>query len=173
MKVFSEPLHLFTLMHETIATQPHWETYLAPRILLGLWHPRFIPYAQNILPYCKRSFIGVSPGIAKEYFWDSCEVFSMNFGVLASWEGQRCVRACNFIHAPCINHTLRQVPAGVQRGGEEGDGMDGERAGADDRGDAVGRGRHPHGQDEELAGPAGDSQEYVPFSSGGHVGRGD
>ena len=90
MKVFSEPLHLFTLMHETIATQPHWETDLAPRILLGLWHPRFIPYAQNILPYCKRSFIGVSLPIARAYFWDDCEVFSVHFAVLASWEGQRC-----------------------------------------------------------------------------------
>ena len=89
--MFSEPLHLFTLMHEIIAAQPNWETDLAPRILLGLWHPRFIPQAKAILPYCKRSYIGVSTNIARQYFWDDCEVFSINFAVLASWEGQRCV----------------------------------------------------------------------------------
>ncbi|KAH9943176.1 PLC-like phosphodiesterase [Epithele typhae] len=93
VKIFSEPLHLFTLMHEIIAAQPNWQTELAPRILLGLWHPRFLPQAKAILPYCKRSFIGISPSIARSYFWDDCEVFSIHFSALATWEGQRCVIA--------------------------------------------------------------------------------
>lgn len=91
VKVFSDPTRLFTLMHEIIAGQPNWQTDLAPRILLGLWHPRFIQPAKTILPYCKRSFIGRSTWVGKQYFWDSCEVFSINFGSLISWEGQRCV----------------------------------------------------------------------------------
>ncbi|KAI0774560.1 PLC-like phosphodiesterase [Fomes fomentarius] len=94
VKVFSEPLHLFTLMHEIISAQPNWQTDLAPRILLGLWHPRFIPHAKTILPYCKRSFIGLSTSVAKTYFWDSCEVFSINFYILASWGGQSFIREC-------------------------------------------------------------------------------
>ena len=91
VKVFSEPLHLFTLMHEVISAQPNWETDLAPRILLGLWHPRFIPQAKAILPYCRRSYIGISTNVARTYFWDACDAFSINFATLASWEGQRCV----------------------------------------------------------------------------------
>ncbi|RPD66866.1 PLC-like phosphodiesterase [Lentinus tigrinus ALCF2SS1-7] len=115
VKVFSEPLHLFTLMHETIAEQPNWETDLAPRILLGLWHPRFIPYAKNILPYCKRSFIGVSTSIAREFFWDSCEVFSINFYVLASWDGQRFLQECKEagkrVMAWTVNEPVQMIEA--------------------------------------------------------------
>ena len=91
MKVYNDPRRLFTLLHSAISAHEDWETALAPRILLGLWHPRFIPQAKAILPYCKRSYIGVSTNIARQYFWDDCEVFSINFAVLASWEGQRCV----------------------------------------------------------------------------------
>lgn len=89
--MFSDPARLFTLMHEIIAGQPNWQTDLAPRILLGLWHPRFVQPAKKILPYCKRSFIGRSAWVGQKYFWDSCEVFSINFATLASWEGQRYV----------------------------------------------------------------------------------
>ena len=95
VKVTSEPLHLFTLMHEIISAQPNWQTDLAPRILLGLWHPRFLPYAKSILPYCRRSYIGISTTNASKFFWDDCEVFSINFAILASWGGQRCVRAAS------------------------------------------------------------------------------
>lgn len=98
VKVYSEPLHLFTLMHEIISAQPNWQTDLAPRILLGLWHPRFIPHAKTILPYCKRSFIGLSTSVAKTYFWDSCEVFSINFHILASYGGQRYARLQSLIN---------------------------------------------------------------------------
>ncbi|OJT07112.1 hypothetical protein TRAPUB_2046 [Trametes pubescens] len=94
VKVFSDPTRLFTLMHEIIAGQPNWQTDLAPRILLGLWHPRFVQPAKKILPYCKRSFIGRSVWVGRQYFWDSCEVFSINFATLASWEGQRFMEEC-------------------------------------------------------------------------------
>ncbi|KAI0751086.1 PLC-like phosphodiesterase [Daedaleopsis nitida] len=94
VKVFNEPLHLFTLLHEIISAQPNWQTDLAPRIVLGVWHPRFIPHAKAILPYCKLSYIGISIANAREYFWDSCDVFSLNFTIWASWEGQRFLREC-------------------------------------------------------------------------------
>ena len=81
------PLHAHAQHH---SAQPHWETDLAPRILLGLWHPRFLPYAREILPYCRRSCISRDVSIARNYFWKSCDAFSVNFYVLASWEGQRC-----------------------------------------------------------------------------------
>ena len=76
-------------MHEIIAAQPNWETTLAPRILLGLWHPRFISFAKARLPYCRRSYIGNSTYIARKYFWNDCDAFSMAFGALTTADGER------------------------------------------------------------------------------------
>jgi hypothetical protein len=80
-------------MHEFISSQPSWDTLLAPRILLGLWHPKFIQQAKDILPYCKRSYLGHSVYIAKNYFWDHVEAFSMAFPYLANPEGERFVHS--------------------------------------------------------------------------------
>ena len=91
VKVQNDPPRLFNLMHKIISSYDDWKTTLAPRILLGLWHPRFLPHAEKILPYCKRSHIGISPALAKKHFWDSCEVFSMSFASLATTSGQRCI----------------------------------------------------------------------------------
>ena len=90
MKVQNDPPRLFNLMHGIISSYGDWETVLAPRILLGLWHPRFLPHAEKILPYCRRSHIGVSPALVKKHFWESCEVFSMSFASLATAAGEKC-----------------------------------------------------------------------------------
>lgn len=76
-------------MHEIISAQEDWETLLAPRILLGLWHPTFILPAKTHLSYLSLSYIGLDLEIAREYFWDCCDVFSMLFGTLATAEGER------------------------------------------------------------------------------------
>ena len=65
---------------------------MAPRILLGLWHPKFVGPAQEILPYCRRSHIGASSEIANKYFFDGVDAFSMWFPALCTPEGQRFVR---------------------------------------------------------------------------------
>lgn len=91
VKVQNTPARLFALMHETISSHPNWETLLAPRILLGLWHPSFLGPAKEQLPYCRRSYIGNSPAIARKYFWNDCEVFSVSFAALTSGDGQRFV----------------------------------------------------------------------------------
>jgi phosphatidylglycerol phospholipase C len=87
VKVQNDPDRLFRLMHVIVSGQPEWETKLAPRILLGLWHPRFVAYAKARLPYCRRSHIGVSTTLAREYFWDDVEVFSMAFSALVGSDG--------------------------------------------------------------------------------------
>jgi len=89
VKVQNDPNRLFKLIHETISAQENWETTLAPRTVLGLWHPAFIVPAKTHLPYLALSHIGMSLEIAREYFWDSCDVFSMFFASLASIEGER------------------------------------------------------------------------------------
>ncbi len=91
VKAENDPDKLFQLMHATIAAQPEYETALAPRILLGLWHPRFIAPAKARLPYCRRSYIGDSTYIARKYFWKDCDAFSMSFGALTTADGQKCV----------------------------------------------------------------------------------
>ncbi|TFK55429.1 PLC-like phosphodiesterase [Heliocybe sulcata] len=89
VKMQNEPSRLFTLLNKTITSYESWETLLAPRILLGLWHPRFLDPAKNILPYLRRSYIGVSPYVARKYFWDSCDVFSIHFMILVSQDGAK------------------------------------------------------------------------------------
>ena len=94
VKVQNKPAHLFALMHKTISAQPDWETALAPRILLGLWHPSFLPHAKTHLPYCRRSYIGQDIAVARKYFWDSCDVFSIKFSTLAMADGAKFRKDC-------------------------------------------------------------------------------
>ncbi|KAI0722667.1 PLC-like phosphodiesterase [Earliella scabrosa] len=94
VKVQNNPAHLFALMHKVISAQPDWERTLAPRILLGLWHPSFLPHAKAHLPYCRRSYIGQSIAVARKYFWDSCDVFSIKFSTLAMADGAKFRKDC-------------------------------------------------------------------------------
>jgi len=94
VKVYNDPQRLFSLMHQTISDFPNWETDLVPRILLGLWHPSFLKAAMENVPYLKRSHIGQSPYIAREFFWDGVDAFSMNFGSLCTQEGERFRKEC-------------------------------------------------------------------------------
>ncbi|KAL1747243.1 PLC-like phosphodiesterase [Schizophyllum fasciatum] len=92
IKPQNDPERLFTLLDEIISSYADWQTKLAPRLLLGIWHPRFLPYAKSILPYCRRSYIGTSPRVARTYFWNDCDTFSMGFGSLVTYGGAKFVR---------------------------------------------------------------------------------
>ncbi|KAF9478389.1 PLC-like phosphodiesterase [Pholiota conissans] len=94
VKADNDPTRLFTLLHETISAQPDYLTLLAPRIVLGLWHPRFLTPAKTLLPYCRRSYIGNSTRIARKYFWRECDAFSMSFGALTTADGVRFRQEC-------------------------------------------------------------------------------
>ncbi|KAH9045314.1 PLC-like phosphodiesterase [Lactarius pseudohatsudake] len=94
VKVNNEPKRVFTLIDKTITSYPDWKDKLAPRIILGLWHPRFLSAAKAYLPLCRRSHIGTSPDIARKYFWDDCDVFSMWFPGLATADGEKFRREC-------------------------------------------------------------------------------
>jgi len=93
-KVSNDPDRLFSTMHSSLAAFPGWETALAPRILLGLWHPCFIEPAIRHVGYLRRAHIGRSPWIAREYFWPHVEAFSLEFGALCSYEGQKFISEC-------------------------------------------------------------------------------
>lgn len=102
-------------MHEIISAQEDWRVNLAPRIILGLWHSSFIVPAKKQLPYVTMSHIGLSLEIAREYFWDSCEVFSMLFSSLTTSEGARfrqdVARAGKRIMVWTVNDPLQMVEA--------------------------------------------------------------
>lgn len=135
VKPQNDPERLFKLMNEIISSQPDWEVNLAPRILLGLWHPRFLSHAKALLPYCRRSHIGESLYLSRKYFWDDCEVFSVRFGVLTSADGQK------WAPLPCTRRwclICRQVQRRVQDGEQEDHGMDRKQPGAHDGGSQMG-----------------------------------
>ncbi|POW18538.1 hypothetical protein PSHT_05653 [Puccinia striiformis] len=66
---------------------PDHATLLSPRLVLGLWHPKFLDHSARLLPALKKAYIGNSPSMARKYFWDACQGFSMKFSCLVGWEG--------------------------------------------------------------------------------------
>ncbi|EJD53662.1 PLC-like phosphodiesterase [Auricularia subglabra TFB-10046 SS5] len=114
VKVWNNGDRLFQLMKTTIEAQENWETDLAPRILLGLWHPCFIEPAKTHVPYLRRSHIGFSPHIARQYFWDACEGFSMNFSGLSTAEGQRFLRECQAAGKRVMVWTVNEPAAMIE-----------------------------------------------------------
>ncbi|PCH44691.1 PLC-like phosphodiesterase [Wolfiporia cocos MD-104 SS10] len=94
VKVYNDPDRIFSLMRDIISVQPDWEEALAPRIILGLWHSKFIAPAQTMLPYCRLIHIGFSINIARTYFWESCSGFSIFFSTLASAHGEKFRKDC-------------------------------------------------------------------------------
>lgn len=89
IKPNNDPAALFTLLHKIVSSYENWEQNLAPRILLGLWHPKFLEKAKEVMPYACRSYIGRSLEKARKFFWEDCHVFSVNFTSLVGADGQK------------------------------------------------------------------------------------
>lgn len=94
VKVDNDPVALFTLMHTLISAHPNYQTTLGPRLVLGLWHPKYVKPAVELLPYIRLAHIGMSPALARRYFWDACGSFSMNFSCLVGSDGEAFRREC-------------------------------------------------------------------------------
>jgi phosphatidylglycerol phospholipase C len=75
-------------MQKVISSHQNWITDLAPRLTIGMWHPRFIPSAKKTFHYSKLSYIGDNLKEAQEDFWDHVDVFSIDFPALATAEGR-------------------------------------------------------------------------------------
>jgi phosphatidylglycerol phospholipase C len=75
-------------MRAALSVWPEWETALAPRLLVGLWHPAFIAPCRSMLPHCRRSYIGIDLPFARRYFFNECDAFSILFDSLARPDGQ-------------------------------------------------------------------------------------
>ncbi|KAF9506822.1 hypothetical protein BS47DRAFT_1374043 [Hydnum rufescens UP504] len=108
IKPSNDPVHLFTLMRKALERYPAWEESIAPRMVLGLWHPKFVDPALSILPSLRRCFIGVHLGLAQApVFWDTCDAFSIAFPLLTIGEGPafraRCKSAGKKVYAWTMN----------------------------------------------------------------------
>ncbi|KOS15229.1 plc-like phosphodiesterase [Malassezia pachydermatis] len=88
IKPNNDPERLFSIMNKVVSKFPHYETELAPRLILGLWHPKFIAPAKQYVPSLRRAHIGASPADALKYFWKDCDAFSIHFASLVNREGQ-------------------------------------------------------------------------------------
>ncbi|ORX38944.1 PLC-like phosphodiesterase [Kockovaella imperatae] len=86
-KIENEPYKLFGLVKTVIESYPDWATKLAPRIILGLWHPKYIGPASQLLPYLPRYCISMSIPQVRQYFFQHCHGFSVYFEALASADG--------------------------------------------------------------------------------------
>ncbi|KAJ9094631.1 hypothetical protein QFC19_007844 [Naganishia cerealis] len=86
-KVENDPDRLFPMIKAELEKFDHWRTLLAPRLILGIWHPKFIEPAQNHLPFLPRYAICMSIPTVREYFFTSCDGFSVCFPPLLSAEG--------------------------------------------------------------------------------------
>jgi phosphatidylglycerol phospholipase C len=99
-------------MKAVVEQYPNWETVLAPRIILGIWHvsplltsfstleaktdpqPKFIEPASTILPFLPRYAISMSIPEVRKHFFAHCHGFSMRYEYLASAEGDKFRKEC-------------------------------------------------------------------------------
>ncbi|KAI5449311.1 hypothetical protein NCC49_004813 [Naganishia albida] len=93
-KVENDPHRLFPMIRDEMEKFEHWQTLLAPRLILGIWHPKFIKPAQIHLPFLPRYAICMSVPTVREYFFKHCNGFSMYFPTLLSAEGEAFRREC-------------------------------------------------------------------------------
>ncbi|TNY19246.1 glycerophosphoryl diester phosphodiesterase [Rhodotorula diobovata] len=115
VKVDNDPERLFAIMRDIIESYDGFETKLAPRLLLGLWHPKYVEPAQRLLPAVRRAHIGMSPALARKYFWDACCTFSMSFASMVNSEGQvfrdECRKAGKEITVWTVNDRREMIEA--------------------------------------------------------------
>jgi hypothetical protein len=62
------------------------------QIVIGIWHPRFLPLAQKLFLGYSLCFIGVSLPAARKHFFDHVDILSLNFAALTDKEGQKLIR---------------------------------------------------------------------------------
>ena len=90
-------------------------TLLYDPLVLGLWHPKYVEPARDILPYLRLAHIGLSPSIARRYFWDACQSFSMNFSCLVTSDGaafrEECKKAGKDICVWTVNERREMIEA--------------------------------------------------------------
>jgi len=94
IKPENDARRVFALMAGVLADFPNYQTDLAPRIVLGIWHPKFIQPAKEFLPQCYRLCISCGTDLARKHFWGQVDGFSISFASLAAGDGPAFRRDC-------------------------------------------------------------------------------
>lgn len=134
VKITSDPHVLFPLIareldsYSSRSPSTSSSASLNSRIILGLWHPLFLPPALTHLPHVKRYHIGLSPQIAVKYFWEHCHGFSMNVSLLATPAGEAFLTKCEREGKEVFMWTVNDEP-GLRRCRERGVGVITDRVG--------------------------------------------
>ncbi|CAG8447145.1 11398_t:CDS:2 [Ambispora gerdemannii] len=81
------PLNIFELLAEILRTRNSDLGVFSKRIMLGIWHPKFLPYARKALPDIPIVNISESLTISREFFSD-VDGYSMSACTLAGKDGQ-------------------------------------------------------------------------------------
>jgi len=118
LKANNPPERLFALMRKILSRHANWERTLAPRIILGIWHPAFMQHAVKILPDLKRCYIGIEINLASDpTFWDNCHAFSIAYAILASSSGQTFLKQCKEAKKEVYTWTLNRQEEWVESAG--------------------------------------------------------
>ncbi|KAL7422707.1 hypothetical protein Q5752_001998 [Cryptotrichosporon argae] len=105
-KVENDPVKLFGLIKRAVEARDGWATRLAPRLVLGIWHPKFIAPATTILPYVPRYAITMSLPQARRYFFGAVHGFSVWYRQLATADGARFRAECAAARKPVCAWTV-------------------------------------------------------------------
>ncbi|KAF8941174.1 PLC-like phosphodiesterase [Dissophora ornata] len=80
------------------------------QIVLGLWHPKFLPAADKYLPRFSRVHIGFSIAIAQEHFPPSAvDGYSINFMVLSTPAGRQFIKEMQASGKPILAWTVNDM----------------------------------------------------------------
>ncbi|KAF9168579.1 hypothetical protein DFQ26_005610 [Actinomortierella ambigua] len=87
---------------------PHHD--FSNQIVLGIWHPKFLPAADLFLPKFSRILIGFSVSIAREHFPPAVvDGYSMNFMVLCTPEGRAFIKEMQAAGKPVLIWTVNDT----------------------------------------------------------------
>ncbi|KAG2171942.1 hypothetical protein INT43_001418 [Umbelopsis isabellina] len=76
-------------LHKLIAVHaPH---DFSKQIVIGIWHPRFLPLAKKLFEGYTLCFIGSSVPAARTHFFNEVDALSINFVALATPDGQQLI----------------------------------------------------------------------------------
>ncbi|WFC98907.1 hypothetical protein MYAM1_001640 [Malassezia yamatoensis] len=114
IKPNNDPDRLFRLIKETVQKFPDYGEELAPRLMLGLWHPKFLLPAKKYVPTLFRLHIGASVSDARNYFWDDCDAFSMCFPILVNGEGQKFLQEARAAKKDVMVWTVNRIDEMVE-----------------------------------------------------------
>ncbi|KAF9578487.1 hypothetical protein BGW38_005685, partial [Lunasporangiospora selenospora] len=86
------------------------ERDFSSQIVLGLWHPKFLPAADKYLPQYSRIHIGISLDIARTHFPpNTVDGYSINFMVLSTPEGRHFIKEMQASDKQILAWTVNDV----------------------------------------------------------------